>query len=77
MRYMGLSKPVIVLAYGNLASCVALTSFTDFSDKFLAKAGEDVNADGDPNWFAALVGTSQNNQRTARYKLTIGRNEIE
>jgi hypothetical protein len=48
---------VIVLAHGRLASCVALTSFIESSEQFIAKVREDVNADRDPNWFTALIGT--------------------
>jgi hypothetical protein len=48
---------VIVLAYGKLASCVALTSFIESSEQLIAKVREDVNADRDPNWFTALIGT--------------------
>jgi hypothetical protein len=48
---------VIVLAYGKLASCVALASFIESSEQFIAKVREDANADRDPNWFTALVGT--------------------
>jgi hypothetical protein len=48
---------VIVLAHGKLASCVALTSFIESSEQFIPKVREDVNANRDPNWFIALVGT--------------------
>lgn len=49
LPYLEGLNPLIVLSYGNLASSLALKSFTDLSETFFDRAEEDESPDRDPN----------------------------